>query len=63
MEKSDLPKAGMRVRHVQFTIRSLMVAVAVVAGLVALSLSPTGLVVAFGLLYFALIGAWRFDAG
>jgi hypothetical protein len=50
----------------RFTLRSLMIAVAAAAGLLALSLSPTGmkvaLIVAFGLLYLALIGVswWMF---
>ncbi len=46
----------------RFTIRRLMIAVAVVAGLLALALSPIGLVAAFGLLYLALIGVlwWMF---
>jgi hypothetical protein len=47
---------------VQFTIRSFMLAVATAAGLLAASVSPTGLVVAFGLTYLLLIGAtwWIF---
>ena len=52
----------MRQAGPRFTIRSLMIAVAVVAGLLALVLSPHGLAIAFGLLYFALIGVlwWMF---
>jgi hypothetical protein len=54
----------MRLPHVRFTIRSLMVTVALVAGLLALSLSPTGLVVAFGVEYLALIAVlWRLFRG
>ena len=47
---------------VQFTIRSLMFAVAIAASLLAASVSPTGLVVAFGLTYLLLIGVtwWMF---
>jgi hypothetical protein len=41
---------------VRFTIRTLMIAVAAVAGVLAALLSPTTLVVAFGLLYLALVG-------
>jgi hypothetical protein len=48
--------------RVQFKVRSLMIAVAAVAGLLALALSPVGLVVLSGLLYLAPIGAlwWMF---
>jgi hypothetical protein len=45
----------MRRPPVRFTIRSLMIAVAVVAGLLAVLLSPIALVVASGLFYLALI--------
>ena len=46
----------------RFKLRSLMIAVAVVAGLLAVAHSPTGLAVTFGLLYLALIGVqwWMF---
>lgn len=48
--------------RVQFTILSGMIVVAVTAGLLAVALSPIWLVVAFGLLYIALIGVlwWMF---
>ena len=49
---------------VRFTIRGLMIAVAIVAGLLALSRWPEGLVVAFGLLYLSLIVVlWRMFRG
>jgi hypothetical protein len=38
----------------RFTIRSLMIAVAVVAGLLAPALSPKGLTIALGSMYFFL---------
>jgi hypothetical protein len=47
-----------RLSRVQFKVRSLMIAVAVVAGLVAVALSPIGLFVALGLLYVSLFGVW-----
>ncbi|HZW34371.1 MAG TPA: hypothetical protein VFF52_26850 [Isosphaeraceae bacterium] len=52
----------MRRTPVRFTIRSLMIAVAVAAGLLNALVSPIGLVVAFGLAYLALIGGtwWMF---
>jgi hypothetical protein len=48
--------------RLRFKLRSLMITVAVVAGLLAMALSPTGLAVTFGLLYLALIGVqwWMF---
>jgi hypothetical protein len=47
---------------VQFTIRRLMIAVAITAGLLAASVLPNGLAVAFGLTYLLLIGGtwWMF---
>jgi hypothetical protein len=46
----------MRQAGPRFTIRSLMIAVAAVAGLLALALSPNGIAIAFGLLYLSLVG-------
>jgi hypothetical protein len=52
----------MRQAGPRFNIRSLMLAVAVVAGLLALALSPNGLAIAVGLLYLSLSGVlwWMF---
>ncbi len=52
----------MRRPPVRFTIRSLMIAVALAGGLLAVARSPIALVVAFGLLYLAMIGVmwWMF---
>ena len=50
----------MRQIGLRFTIRGLMIAVAVVAGSLALSRSPIGPIIACGLLYLSLIGSlWR----
>jgi hypothetical protein len=48
--------------RLRFKLRSLMIAVAVVAGVLAVAHSPTGLAVTCGLLYLALIGVqwWMF---
>ncbi len=52
----------MRWPRVRFTIWNMMIVVAALAGLLAASLSPIGLVVAFGMAYLALIGGlwWMF---
>jgi Domain of unknown function (DUF4375) len=52
----------MRPIRFRFKLRSLMIMVAVVAGLLAVALSPIGLAITFGLLYLALIGVqwWSF---
>ena len=52
----------MRWPRVRFTIWNMMIVVAAPAGLLAASLSPIGLVVAFGMAYLALIGVlwWMF---
>lgn len=47
---------AMRRPQVRFTIRSLMIAVAVVAGLLALQLPPIGEVAVIGLFYLPIIG-------
>jgi hypothetical protein len=50
--------------RLRFTIRSLMIAVAIVAGLLALSLWPEGFAVAFGLLYLSQIAVlWSMFRG
>jgi hypothetical protein len=53
---------AVRLFRLRFKLRTLMIAVAVMAGLLAWALSPTGLAVTFGLLYLALIGVqwWMF---
>lgn len=52
----------MRPARIQFRISSLMIAVALAAGLLAAGLYPIALVIVFGVLYVALIGSvwWMF---